>query len=111
MTHLILLIDACLCAGLAARLIAYRKRDGAHRPMVAGLAWLMAVAAVAVTVGILLGSPTIACAGGTVLHATLLLAILAARGNVADLLYARTAGTRSGGTLYRLIRGDDHATG
>ena len=83
MTGALLTIDAALCALMAARLLAFRKRAGHHLPRASALAYLLIVAAAAVPLLALFGQTTLA--PRLVIDAVLCAAVWAVRGNVLEL--------------------------
>lgn len=76
---------ALLCALVCVRLLLFRRAGGQHRPRVAWLAYLLIVAAGSVPLRLLFGQPVPLDVSGFLAVLVLAAALVAARGNVADL--------------------------
>lgn len=97
-----LTINALICLAIALRMIAFQRNGSAHRPLAAALAYVLIVAAGSVFILTFFDQHGPVQAAQSVLNLSLLLAIVAARGNVVDLF--RTP--QSGNTwLSNLLRG------
>ena len=83
MTEAAIIIDAALCALMAGRLLAFRKREGHHLPRASALAYVLIVAAAAVPLLAMFGQAT--TAPRLVLDGALCVAVWAVRGNVVEL--------------------------
>ncbi len=105
---ILLSLKLLLCTAIVLRVLLYRKGDSTHRPIAAGIAYLLILAA-----GWMAIDAAYALAGGKgdtnlaelFMLAILLAALIAGRGNVVSLFW-----TGDGGRLYRFItRSRDHA--
>jgi hypothetical protein len=104
-TTILIYLNAIICGLIAMRVISYRRQGATHRPLASLLAYLIAVASggVAILNGCGYGTPA---PGDVFLHAVLLAALIATRGNVVELFHSSARNP-----IIDLIRGDDHATG
>ncbi len=102
------LIQAVLCALIAARLLLFRRDGAAHRPRAAWLAYVLVVLAGAVTISVVFGRHEWALLAQNGITAILCLAVFAVRGNVVELF--RMAGVADGGCsgLVRFLRRSCH---
>ncbi|MCY1226363.1 putative 3TM holin [compost metagenome] len=105
---LLFLIQAALCALIAARLLLFRRDSATHRPWAARLAYALVVLAGAVTIGVLFGRYEWALVAQNGITAVMCLAVYAVRGNVVELF--RTTGVPEVGSswLVRFIRSSRH---
>lgn len=102
------LVQAGLCALLAARLLLFRRSGATHRPRAAWLAYVLVVLSGAVTISVLFGRYEWAMLAQNGITALLCLAVFAVRGNVVELF--RTAGAADSGCAWfvRFLRGACH---
>ncbi|MBU9246588.1 phage holin family protein [Burkholderia multivorans] len=80
-------IYVLLCAALALRLVIFRRRGSAHRPLASCLAYALAVAAGAAPIRAAFGALPPADLADTVLVGVLCLAVYGVRGNVVELFH------------------------
>lgn len=93
-----------ICALICLRIVFYRRHGGRHRPLAAALAYILAIASGTESLRACMGLLPAPNLADTALHAVLLLALLAVKGNVADLF--RTADDN---IIHRTIRRENHA--
>jgi len=105
---LLYVIQAVLCALIAARLICFRRDGASHRPWAARLAYALTVLAGAVTIGVLFGRYEWALLAQNGLTAVLCLAVFAVRGNVVELFRVTGACDSSGSRFLRFLRSACH---
>lgn len=86
------LVQAVLCALIAARLVLFRRDGAAHRPRAAWLAYVLVVLAGAVTISVLFGRYQWALLAQNGITAVLCVAVFAVRGNVVE-LFREVGGT------------------
>ncbi|SCU94266.1 conserved membrane hypothetical protein [Cupriavidus necator] len=105
---LLFLIQAALCALIAARLLLFRRDGATHRPWASRLAYLLVVLAGAVTIGVLFGRYEWALLALNGITAVMCLAVYAVRGNIVELF--RMTGVSDGGSswLVRFLRSSCH---
>lgn len=107
MTHLFL-IQAALCALIAARLLLFRREGAIHRPWASRLAYLLIVLAGAVTIGVLFGRYDWALLAQNGITAVMCLAVYAVRGNVVELFRMTGVADSASSWLVRLLRSSCH---
>lgn len=99
-------VDALICALICLRVVFYRRTSGSHRPVAAWLAYIIATAAGAQALLALLGKLPEPGLASVVLHGVLLLALVASRGNVVELLHTSNAAHC---IVYRFVRRKQNA--
>lgn len=102
------LIQAGLCALIAARLLLFRRDGAAHRPRAAWLAYVLVVLAGAVTISVLFDRYEWALLGQNGITAVMCLAVFAVRGNVVELFRMAGMADSGGSWLVRFLRRSCH---
>lgn len=107
---MLFVLQALLCALIAARLLFFRRDGGVHRPWAARLAYGLIVMAGAAAIGVLFGRYEWALLAQNGFTALLCVAIFAVRGNVVELFrIAGLDGASDGESfLLRLLRRSRH---
>lgn len=103
---ILLSMKLLLCIAIVLRVLLYRRGDSTHRPIAAGIAYLLVIAVgwMAIDAGYALaGRGGQTDAAELFLLAILLAALIAGRGNVVALFW-----TGDAGRLYRLITRSRH---
>lgn len=83
----LIVLDAAICAALCLRLVFYRRRGSQFRPVASLVAYLITIAAGAVPLLAMLGRLPSPDPATVFLHFVLLVALLAARGNVVEIFH------------------------
>ena len=102
-----IVFDGILCALICLRVVFYSRRGAQYRPLAAGLAYVIAIASGTEALRAVLAVMSAPSLADIAMHAVLLLALIASRGNVVELFHTSTAEN----CLYRLIRRTRHAKG
>nr|WP_278987741.1 phage holin family protein [Plesiomonas shigelloides] len=86
MNDILVSVNAVICALIAVRLLLFNRTGCRHKPWLSILAYVITVAAAAITIIALLGVGRPVDTPQVVLNAVLLLFVFMARGNVARLV-------------------------
>lgn len=101
------LVDVIVCALIFLRIVFFNRAGATHRPLAALLAYVIALAAGCEALMLVLWLVPPPAPGSVVLHAVLLLALIASRGNVLHLF--RTPEAEN--CIYRFFRRKRDAQG
>ncbi|MEW6166066.1 MAG: phage holin family protein [Pseudomonadota bacterium] len=98
---------AIVCAAICLRVVFFRRCGGSHRPLAALIAYVIAAASGTEALRACLGQIHDPGVAAIALQSVLLLALVASRGNVADLFHTPAAEN----FIHRIIRRIPHAQG